>query len=242
MQEGAQQGDGQQLDLSFPAPPDYYSLFTDANLQRLKETDRESALENAELKFLVPPPPPQTGTYSVFGRVWQVHDLLPTLSEQNIPQLYPEGPIDRMAELKRLNRAAVFEFLDLIDVLIKEPAQFSARTERLRDVLVNLHHLINEYREHQAKETLKMMMQQQIDSKRQATQYTLDKCKELEQTIVRLRSEAASAAAEIREAESALTSSTAAATAATTEPMPDLHARASRDGQAAVLAAVQALT
>ncbi|KAJ1731060.1 Mediator of RNA polymerase II transcription subunit 7 [Coemansia biformis] len=198
MQESAQQGGGQQLDASYPAPPDYYSLFTDANLGRLATADAGAALADPELKYLLPPPPPPAdGTYAGFGRLWQVRGRLPGLSEQNIPQLYPEGPVDRIAELKRLNRSVVFEFLDLVDVLVKDPSQFSARTERIRDVFVNIHHLINEYREHQAKETLKLMLRQQIDSKRQAAESTRARCDELAQTVERLRLETASARAEL---------------------------------------------
>ncbi|KAJ2321343.1 Mediator of RNA polymerase II transcription subunit 7 [Coemansia sp. RSA 2702] len=197
MQDGAPPGSGQQLDSSFPAPPDYYSAFTDANVQRLAEVDCKAELDDPELKLLVPPPPPQSGTYSSFGRVWHVHDRLPTLAEQNIPQLYPEGPVDRVAELKRLNRSVIFEFLDLVDVLVKDPSQYTARTDRIRDVFVNIHHLINEYREHQAKETLKLMIQQQIDGKRQTTERILSKCQELEQTIERVKLEAADTGTEL---------------------------------------------
>ncbi|KAJ2859749.1 Mediator of RNA polymerase II transcription subunit 7 [Coemansia aciculifera] len=185
------QSAGQQLDASYPAPPDYYALFTDANITRLASTDTDTALDDAELKFLVPPAPPLSGSYAGFGRLWQVQDRLPTLAEQNIPQLYSEGPIDRITELKRLNHSILFEFLDLVDVLIKDPSQFGARTERIRDIFVNAHHLINEYRSHQAKETLKLMLQQQIDAKRESTRTTLEKCKELELEVERLRQEAA---------------------------------------------------
>ncbi|KAJ2014135.1 Mediator of RNA polymerase II transcription subunit 7 [Coemansia sp. S85] len=185
------QSAGQQLDASYPAPPDYYVQFTDANVARLASTDTDAALDDPELKFLVPPVPPLSGSYSGFGRLWQVQDRLPTLAEQNIPQLYSEGPIDRITELKRLNHSILFEFLDLVDVLIKDPSQFSARTERIRDILVNAHHLINEYRSHQAKETLKLMLQQQIDAKRESTRITLEKCKELQAEVERLRQEAA---------------------------------------------------
>ncbi|KAJ2889864.1 Mediator of RNA polymerase II transcription subunit 7, partial [Coemansia aciculifera] len=105
--------------------------------------------------------------------------------------LYSEGPIDRITELKRLNHSILFEFLDLVEVLIKDPSQFSARTERIRDIFVNAHHLINEYRGHQAKETLKLMLQQQIEDKRASTRATLEKCKELRIEVERLRQEAA---------------------------------------------------
>ncbi|KAJ2743294.1 Mediator of RNA polymerase II transcription subunit 7 [Coemansia sp. BCRC 34301] len=192
MPDQSQPGGQQQLDASYPAPPDYFALFTDANLARLASVEADNAaLDDAELKFLVPPEPPVSGSYAGFGRLWQVHDRLPTLEEQNIPQLYSEGPIDRITELKRLNHSILFEFLDLVEVLIKDPSQFSARTERIRDIFVNAHHLINEYRSHQAKETLKLMLQQQIEAKRASARATLEKCRELTVEVERLRQEAA---------------------------------------------------
>lgn len=179
----------EQLDTSYPVPPDYFSRFTDENLARLEEADEK----DGDLKFLIPPsPPPANDTYSAFGRTWQVNDRLPTLAEQNIPQLYPEGPIDRMVELKKLNHMIMFEFLDLVDVLIKEPSQFASRADRIRDIFVNIHHLINEYRGHQAKETLKLIMEQRIESKRTATKDTLAKCEELKQKIDELKQRSAS--------------------------------------------------
>ncbi|KAJ2355798.1 Mediator of RNA polymerase II transcription subunit 7 [Coemansia erecta] len=245
MQDSTQQGGGggQQLDASYPAPPDHFSLFTDANIQRMADTDREAAMDDPELKFLAPPPPPQSGTYTVFGRMWHVRDELPTLAEQNITQLYPDGQIDRVAELKRLNRSVIFEFLDLVDVLVKDPSQFAARTERIRDVFVNIHHLINEYREHQAKETLKLMIRQQIDGKRQATERTLAKCTELEQTIERLRLEAADTKTEISEANQSIGSDSDG----DSKSKSNIHggarqAQITQSGLAKIAEAVQALT
>ncbi|KAJ2796077.1 Mediator of RNA polymerase II transcription subunit 7 [Coemansia guatemalensis] len=241
MQDSSQAGAaGQQLDAMYPSPPDYYSLFTNDNIQRLSAAGGESALEDSELKFLLPPPPPDSGAYTIFGRMWQVQDRLPSLSEQNIPQLYPEGPIDRIAELKRLNRMAIFEFLDLIDVLVKDPSQYGARTERIRDVFVNIHHLINEYRQHQAKETLKLMLREQIASKRQATEHTLTKCEEVERNIERLKFEATKTRAEL----------SAAAASEQQEVESDQHHDDStatadhiaQDGLAKIMATLQSLT
>ncbi|KAJ2546289.1 Mediator of RNA polymerase II transcription subunit 7, partial [Coemansia sp. RSA 1933] len=177
----------QQLDASYPAPPDYFSLFTDANIARAAHSDPADALDSPDLRFLVPPPPPSSGSYSIFGRSWQVNDRLPSLAEQNIPQLYPDGPIDRIAELKSLNHAAIFEFLDLVDILIKDPSQYSARTDRIRNIFVNAHHLINEYRDHQAKESLKLMLRRQIDNKRRAAEATRSKSALLKQSIHSLK-------------------------------------------------------
>ncbi|KAJ1644524.1 Mediator of RNA polymerase II transcription subunit 7 [Coemansia asiatica] len=207
----------QQLDASYPAPPEYFTLFTDDNLAKLANIDNESAMNDHTLKYLVPPPPPTEGTYSNFGRLWQVEDRLPTLAEQKISQLYPDGPIDRIVELKRLNHLVLFEFLDLVDVLIKDPSLYAARTERIREIFVNIHHLINEYRSHQAKETLKLMLRQQIESKRRTTAAILSRCEDLEQRIVTLREEAAEVKARLVASNSTTTMTTSDRSSGSTE-------------------------
>ncbi|KAI7821134.1 hypothetical protein BX661DRAFT_200818 [Kickxella alabastrina] len=111
MPDESQQG-AQQLDASYPAPPDYFALFTDENIARLQSTNQDTLSDRGAAD--------------------------PWLDPQKIPQL--------------LNHSVVFEFLDLVD--------------RIRDIFVNIHHLINEYRGHQAKESLKLMLRQQIESKR----------------------------------------------------------------------------
>ncbi|KAJ2779784.1 Mediator of RNA polymerase II transcription subunit 7 [Coemansia javaensis] len=250
MQDAAQAGSGQQLDAQFPAPPDYYAAFTDANLDRLAAVGAEAALEDPELKYLVPPPPPTEGTYSGFGQVWQVNGRLPTLAEQNIAQLYPDGPIDRIAELKRLNHSVVFEFLDLVDVLVRDPSQYGARVERIRDILVNIHHLVNEHRERQAKETLKSMLRQQIESKRLAAERTHAKCAELEQAVARLRADAADTRARLAaEAEQRAQPQQQQQQQqqqqeppnSTSSAADDSRAKITQDGLAAILEAVQGL-
>ena len=80
-------------------------------------------------------------------------------------------------------------FLDLIDILIKAPDS-PKRTEKLEDLnllFIHMHHLINEYRPHQARETLRVMMEQQ---KQQRTEIGerfkkhLDRVRELIHTSV----------------------------------------------------------
>jgi mediator of RNA polymerase II transcription subunit 7 len=54
-------------------------------------------------------------------------------------------------------------FLDLIDILISAPEN-AKRTEKIDDLtllFVHIHHLLNEYRPHQARETLRVMMELQ---------------------------------------------------------------------------------
>ncbi|KAJ1901476.1 Mediator of RNA polymerase II transcription subunit 7 [Kickxella alabastrina] len=259
MPDESQQG-AQQLDASYPAPPDYFALFTDENIARLQSTNQDALPDHGSagpwldpvLKYLMPPPPPPaSASYSNFGRMWHVTDRLPTLAEQKIPQLYPDGPINRIAELVRLNHSVVFEFLDLVDVLIKDPSLFAARTERIRDIFVNIHHLINEYRGHQAKESLKRMLRQQIESKRTASANVLQKCEALEQTIARLKLDAAAMQANLTPPDHSLppplpnddatTTAKGTSSLAAVPSSPGSHAHVADSGLNAIIESIQGI-
>lgn len=50
------------------------------------------------------------------------------------------------------------------------PEEYAAKTADVQTVLFNMHHLINQYRPHQARETLCLMMQQQLAKVRAETE------------------------------------------------------------------------
>lgn len=86
--------EGQQtnaISAAFPAPPPFYKHFTIANLEHLAriqdETGQDGKPEDsvesttqasrppdvpAELQYLLPPEPPQSGKYTVFGESYDV--------------------------------------------------------------------------------------------------------------------------------------------------------------------------
>jgi len=135
----------------FPLPPaQYYKLYTD---------------ENVENKTAPEPPPPLNGSYSMFGASFETNEsIIRPLELQGITQLYStQGRFDRIKELKKLNHSIVINFLELLDILIKSPSS-PKREEKLEDLnllFINIHHLINELRPHQARETLRVMMERQ---------------------------------------------------------------------------------
>jgi MED7 protein len=66
-------------------------------------------------------------------------------------------------EIKKLNYSILVNFLDLLDVLIRAPDS-SRRIEKIDDLtllFIHMHHLINEFRPHQARETLRVMLETQ---------------------------------------------------------------------------------
>ncbi|XP_044018652.1 mediator of RNA polymerase II transcription subunit 7 [Aphidius gifuensis] len=150
---------------SLPLPPSkYIKLFTDDNVKRGR----------------VPrPPPPIHDNYSMFGNIFNADDtIIRPLEAQGIKRLYPQH-FDRRRELKKLNHSLLVNFLDLIDLLVQCPDS-PRRGEKVEDLsllFIHIHHLLNEFRPHQARETLRVMMELQ---KRQRVETTLRFQKHLE--------------------------------------------------------------
>lgn len=141
-------GEPQQVS-ALPLPPvQYIKEYTDDNVR----------------KGLVPkPPPPVKDSYMMFGNQFQCDDLIiRPLESQGIERLHPQQ-FDHKKELRKLNMSILINFLDMLDVLIRSPGSIK-REEKLEDLkllFVHMHHLINEYRPHQARETLRVMMEVQ---------------------------------------------------------------------------------
>jgi len=57
-------------------------------------------------------------------------------------------------------------FLELVGILSVNPEQWVPKWEDLNTLFRNAHHLINEYRPHQARETLIAMMEDQLERKK----------------------------------------------------------------------------
>ncbi|XP_049630048.1 mediator of RNA polymerase II transcription subunit 7 [Suncus etruscus] len=141
-------GEPQQVS-ALPAPPmQYIKEYTDENIQ----------------EGLAPkPPPPIKDSYMMFGNQFQCDDLIiRPLESQGIERLHPMQ-FDHKKELRKLNMSILVNFLDLLDILIRSPGSIK-REEKLEDLkllFVHVHHLINEYRPHQARETLRVLMEVQ---------------------------------------------------------------------------------
>lgn len=149
-----------------------------------------------ELRLLVPPEPPTDGKFRFFGanidvcpfpsllsiaRLThhdQIHDRLPTLAdfEPPIPQLYPTIPAssgdathstDLAAYLRTTLRTILLTFLQLTSILSQNPAGHAQKVKQLETLVFNAHQLINEYRPHQARETLIRMMEEQVEARKQ---------------------------------------------------------------------------
>ena len=168
---GQNNTDGLQVS-SMPAPPmQYIKLYSDENVRRGTAPQ---------------PPAPLQDSYSMFGNVFTNEDcIISSLESQGIRRLYSAKDVDRKRELKKLNHSVLVNFLDLLDLLIKSPDS-DKRVEKIADLnllFIHMHHLINEFRPHQARETLRVMLHVQKRKRLQLAEKFQGHLEKVQETI-----------------------------------------------------------
>jgi mediator of RNA polymerase II transcription subunit 7 len=125
----------------------------------------------------------------MFGVQFHADDqIIRPLESQNLRRLYPHN-YDHKRELKKLNHSILVNFLDLLDILIKSPdsPKRSEKMEEITLLFIHMHHLINEFRPHQARETLRVMLDiqksQRLDTAERFQKH-LEKVQELLQSCI----------------------------------------------------------
>ncbi|KAI1760031.1 MED7-domain-containing protein [Hypoxylon sp. FL1150] len=194
-----------QVSSTWPSPPPFWRSFTTENLTRINELRKQRAddekLEDASkirlhglphgLRDLQPPLEPANGEWKVFGDTYRIEDELPRLEDMQIRRLFPNPEdrdrdgkhFDRALILKRLAKSLLLNFLELMGLLAINPGAAEGKVNDMRDMLINFHHLINEYRPHQARESLISMMQAQLDRTRAETNAIRDAKDKAERTM-----------------------------------------------------------
>ncbi|KAJ5501097.1 hypothetical protein N7527_012218 [Penicillium freii] len=156
----------------------------------------------SELRYLVPPDIPE-GQYSVFGELQTVHvynlaiitrtgnrTALPrTPRSQYRTELAALPPLNHAYYLLKISKSLLLNFLEFTGILSVSPEQFESKVEDLRNLFINAHHLLNLYRPHQARESLIMMMEEQLNHSREEMRQ-MDKVKaEVESVLEQLQAE-----------------------------------------------------
>ncbi|KAF9880539.1 RNA polymerase ii mediator complex protein [Colletotrichum karsti] len=176
---------------TFPNPPPFWRQFTAENVGRIEELRKSQAEKDGvavkdlparlpnipeELMHLQPPAEPATGTWKVLGGNYTLDDKLPSLEEGEIKRLVPahseekDGKhLDRAFELKKMAKSLLLNFLELVSVMAVMPDDAAAKIDDLRTLFINFHHVLNEYRPHQARESAIAMMQSKLDRTRAET-------------------------------------------------------------------------
>ncbi|PHH49940.1 Mediator of RNA polymerase II transcription subunit 7 [Ceratocystis fimbriata CBS 114723] len=176
-----------------PDPPPFWKSFTDQNMARIKKLQEampaahpngSSLLMRLEglspdLLYLQPPAEPPNSEWRVFGNKYTLDDKLPSLEEQGMDRLVPKQEddanskdikhLDRAFELKRLAKSVLLNFLELMGQLSIDPKFAEAKVDDIRTLFINFHHVLNEYRPHQAREQAISLMQDRLDKIRAET-------------------------------------------------------------------------
>ncbi|GCE99909.1 mediator of RNA polymerase II transcription subunit 7 [Zygosaccharomyces mellis] len=199
-------------DISFlyPPPPPYIKFFTKENLNKLPEykeqkhadpntnfevkQDGDEKIESS-LDFLIPPPMPKE-QYRAFGSIWQVRDRLPDLEASGLTQLYKKSDENKdggtgyqykIQELRRLLKSLLLNYLELVGMLSVNPELFPSKVDHIRIILVNIHHLLNEYRPHQSRESLIMLLEEQLEFKKREIQHIEQICQHVREKLGRIQ-------------------------------------------------------
>ncbi|CAH8848517.1 unnamed protein product [Trichobilharzia szidati] len=111
-----------------------------------------------------PPTPPGSTAYRMFGNFYNSEDaILRSLESQGVRRVYPQT-YNRKRELKKINFSILANYLDLLDIITRDPSS-PRRTEKLDHLailFINMHHLVNEYRQHQARDLLREILKYQV--------------------------------------------------------------------------------
>ena len=121
-----------------------------------------------------------------------MNEAIPGLKDLNIEQLFPDQStatsthatqsqwtLDRAFYLKKIVRSILLNFLDLVGILATNPDHAKDKLADIEVLFLNAHHLINEYRPHQARESLILEMEDQLERK----QAEIDDVKKLQDKV-----------------------------------------------------------
>ncbi|KAF7347625.1 Mediator of RNA polymerase II transcription subunit 7 [Mycena venus] len=138
--------------------------------------------------------------YDVFGERWFVKDKIPSLAELGGNQLYPEDPCVGAYSLRLPRSSASLSFPQtaVLHSLLAPPPTMSAtgppewqgHVEWITVLGQNLMAAANDLRPVQARGNLELMMQRQLDLRREETKSLHAKCDVLEAKLKELRASA----------------------------------------------------
>jgi mediator of RNA polymerase II transcription subunit 7 len=141
---------------------------------------------------------------------WSHQRLYPTPpADQNADGVQSQWTIDRQTYLLRFVRSILMNYLELLGILANNPTSDDKddKLKNILDLVANAHALVNEYRPHQARETLINMMEDQLEKKKAEVEGVRQMKQKVEDTLAELGKQAPSgvalAAQEEKEAESA---------------------------------------
>lgn len=172
----------------YPPPPIFYRYFTEENREKYEQLDKTSDEElQGELKFFKPPNAPSGEYYKGYGNIWSFEDKLPGLEAMGFKQLYKDEVNDlnnsnlKIEELHKLVKSLLSNYVELLGIMSINPKEFSDKVEDLKTIIININHILNSYRPHQSRESLIMLLKNQIANKN-------NEIKDIDETIKDVKS------------------------------------------------------
>ncbi|KAL8924920.1 MAG: hypothetical protein Q9208_003803 [Pyrenodesmia sp. 3 TL-2023] len=169
------------ISAAFPAPPPFYKSFTPSNLARLSELEQSnpsltSSDLPSDLRNLLPPPPPAPNEeYRIFG---ETHKNPAPFSADATPK-DPPNP----HRLVQTTRQLLLAFLSLTHSLATDPDTWAPKWDEMKALFSEAHAIVNEYRPHQARETLIHMIEEQIERCRTETKACKAACGKVREVL-----------------------------------------------------------
>ncbi|EXJ95436.1 hypothetical protein A1O1_00557 [Capronia coronata CBS 617.96] len=183
----ADQEQQQQLpEAPFPAPPPFWKHFTVANEDRLKQIEATEGSSPAKLPlplaYLRPPPAPPASAeyYTTFGQKQVIDPTKPSSLPREQLLFNPDDPnLNHAVLLSRLTKSLLLNFLELTSILSLDPTKHVEKMEDIRQLVLNIHVVINMYRPHQARESVKEMLEEVLVN----GQKEIDECDRLKERV-----------------------------------------------------------
>ncbi|EHY58110.1 Mediator of RNA polymerase II transcription subunit 7 [Exophiala dermatitidis] len=185
----ADQEQPQQLpEAPFPAPPPFWKHFTVANEEQLRKLKAQGN-DGSETKklplplaYLTPPPPPPATAeyYTTFGQKQVIDPTKPSSLPRDQLLFDPDSPdLNHAVLLDRLTKSLLLNFLELTSILSLDPTKYAEKMEDIRQLVLNIHVVINMYRPHQARESVKDMLEEILEE----GQREIDECDRLKERV-----------------------------------------------------------
>ncbi|KAH7914785.1 MED7 protein-domain-containing protein [Hygrophoropsis aurantiaca] len=141
----------------------------------------------------------EEGQYNVFGDTWFVKETIPSLAELGGHQLYPADPsADRRPALLAVLHSLLVTYSNLTDALLlpppaptaTAPPEWQRHVEWITVLAQNIMAAANDLRPVQARGNLELMMQRQLELRKEETKAIHLQCDALETQLANLRSTA----------------------------------------------------
>lgn len=165
-------------DAPFPAPPPFWKHFTSNNLEQLKGREADENFDAQELPYalaVLRPPPPPPAAYSVFNTTYTnpPEPTLPQPSELlfDPADLTRAGPSSNgrphVHMLLLLLKSLLLNFLEFMTVMADDPVTWDAKMRDIGTILENFMAVINLLRPHQARESVKALLEKRLADSRE---------------------------------------------------------------------------